>query len=162
MSIMTTISLPGARAGAVAVAALGPTLAATLETVLAGAVAEGVEDAFVFLSSVGGFTSAGSRINALSPRPKAFRAIGYNLLRELEIALSPFTMYVVKHYRLTMAGRFRQPYVPRNYGLVDLRAEEATQVRRDLFRERRAVIVHREQNPFDGKRRINCPPQPHQ
>src|SRR5580704_6962269 len=154
MSICTITSLPGASAGAIAVAAAAPFAApapvGALGTATVGAAAAGAAGVFVATSSGGGFTSPGSRIKALSPRPKAFRAIRYDLLGELEITLSSLTMYVVKHYWLTMARCLCQSYVPRNYGLIDLRPKEASKIGRNLLRERRSIIVHSKQDAFDG------------
>src|SRR5271155_477620 len=160
MSICMMTSLPGASAGAVAAA--NPVLVGALGTAAADAALVGAAGIFVATSSAGGFTRPGSRINALSPRPKAFRAIRYNLLGELEIALRSFTMYVVEHYWLTMTGRLCQSYVSRNYGFIDLRAEEAAKVGRHLLREGSAIIVHGEEDPFDGKRGIDGAAQTHQ
>src|SRR5271170_4247289 len=160
MSICTITSLPGANAGAVAAAA--PEFTGELAREAGGAAAAVGAGAFVATSPAGGLIRLGSRINALSPRPKAFRAIRYDLLCELEIALRSFTMYVVEHYRLTMTGRLCQSYVARNYGFIDLRAEEAAKVGRHLLREGSAIIVHGEEDPFDGKRGIDGAAQPHQ
>src|SRR5580658_5714044 len=154
------ISLPGASAGAVAAAA--PPLASAAGTATAGAAADGAAGVFLETSSDGGITNPGSRINALSPRPKAFRAIRYDLLGELEIALRSFTMYVVEHYRLTMTGRFSQSYVPRNYGFIDLRPEKTAKVRSHLLRKCSAIVVHGEKDSLDSKRWIYGAPQPHQ
>src|ERR1700723_3045385 len=164
MSICTMTSLPGARAGPVAAAApfAAPVPVGTLGTATFGAAAAGAEGVFVETSSGGGFTNPGSRIKALSPRPKAFRAIRYDLLGELEITLSPLTMYVVKHYWLTMARRLCQSYVPRNYGLVDLRPKEASKVSCHLLRERGSIVVHREQDALDSQRRVDGAPQSHE
>ena len=60
-------------------------------------------------------------------------------------------MYVVEHYWLSVAWGFGQANISRNDGFEDLRAEEAAKVGGDLFRERGAVVVHREQDAFDSK-----------
>ena len=60
-------------------------------------------------------------------------------------------MYVVEHDGHAVAGSFGQADIARNYGFKDLRAEEAAQIGGYLLGERRAVVVHREQNAFDGE-----------
>src|ERR1700730_12985765 len=88
-------------------------------------------------------------MSAPSPRPKAFRGIGYNLLGELGITLSALTMDIIENNRLTETWRLRQSYVSRNHALEDLRTKKAAQIRCDLPRESGALIVHCEQNAFD-------------
>ena len=51
---------------------------------------------------------SGSRISALNPLPNAFLGICDNLLGELNIAFSAFTMYVVEHYWHAVARCFCQ------------------------------------------------------
>src|SRR5215471_5419757 len=71
---------------------------------------------------------SGSRMSAPSPRPKAFLGIGNYLLGELRVAFRPFTMYIIENNRFTKTWRLRQAHIARDYGLKDLRAEEAAQV----------------------------------
>ncbi|MFZ0736705.1 MAG: hypothetical protein WBL70_01495 [Candidatus Acidiferrales bacterium] len=71
-------------------------------------------------------------------------------------------MYVVEQYRLSVAWRFRQADIPRNNRFKDLGAEEASEVRSDLFRQRRTIIVHGEEDALDGKRRIYAAAEPHE
>src|SRR6185437_4803267 len=106
--------------------------------------------------------ASGSRISALSPLPNAFLVIGDDLLCELNIAFSAFTTNVVEYYRLSVAWGFCQTDIPGNHRSENLGAEEAAKIGRDLFRQRRAVVVHRQQDSLDSQRRINRATQPHQ
>jgi hypothetical protein len=71
-------------------------------------------------------------------------------------------MYVVKHHWHAVARCFSQAHVSRNDGLEDLAAEEATEIRSDLFRKRGAVVVHSEQDTFDCEGRIYGSAKTHQ
>src|SRR5690242_17019838 len=69
---------------------------------------------------------SGSRIRAPKPRPSAFLLIGDNLLGELDIAFSSFTMYVVEDDRFSVARGLCEPYISGNDRAKHLSAEEAT------------------------------------
>jgi len=64
-------------------------------------------------------------------------------------------MYVVEHHWYSVARCFRQADIPRDDAFKDLGAEEASEIGRDLPGESCAVIVHRQQNPFDRKRWVD-------
>src|SRR5574341_1071070 len=72
---------------------------------------------------------SGSRIRAVKPRPRAFLAIGNYLLSKFKITFRAFTTNVVEDDGLSVAGCLGQANMSRDYGLKDLRAEEAVQVR---------------------------------
>src|SRR5579859_6169070 len=105
--------------------------------------------------------ASGSRISALSPLPNAFLVIGDDLLCELNIALSAFTTNVVENYRLSMTRGFREADVSGNHCGEHLRAEETPKICGDLLRQRRAVVIHGEQNALDSERGINRAAQAH-
>src|SRR5579859_1654669 len=109
-----------------------------------------------------GFLASSSRMSAPSPRPSAFLAIMDHLFRKMRVTLSPFAVRVVENNRLAEARGFCQPDVARNNALKDLRPKESTQVAGDLARERRAVVVHSEQDAFDFEVRIQRAPDAHQ
>src|SRR5579864_3908939 len=94
--------------------------------------------------------ASGSRISALSPLPNAFLVIGDDLLCKLDIALGAFTTNVVENYWLSVTWGFREADVPRNNCGEHLSAEEASKICRDLFRQRRPVVVHRQEDAFDS------------
>src|ERR1700674_2967791 len=104
----------------------------------------------------GGAFGSGSRMSAPSPRPSAFLGIGNNLLGELRVAFRPFTMNVVKNNRFPEAGRFRQANIARNHALKDLGSKKTAQIRGNLPRKRRSLIVHCEENPLDFKTWVQC------
>ncbi len=105
---------------------------------------------------------SGSRISALNPLPNAFLGICDNLLGKLNVAFGAFTMYVVEHYWHAVAWRFCQAYISRNDGFEDLCTEKAAKIGGYLLRECGAVVVHREENAFDGERRIDGAAEAHQ
>src|SRR5665213_1547290 len=78
--------------------------------------------------------ASGSRINAPSPLPNAFLAIGDNLLCKIDVGFRPSTMNVVEMDRLAMAGCFRQANVAGDDGLEHLGTEEISQVCGHLLR----------------------------
>ena len=71
-------------------------------------------------------------------------------------------MYVVEDDGHAVARCFGQTDIPRNYALEHLRTEETSEIGRDLFRERGAVVIHRQQNSFDCERRVDCAAQSRQ
>src|SRR5882672_8625227 len=97
----------------------------------------------------GGAFGSGSRMSAPSPRPSAFLGIGNNLLGELRVALRPFAMNVIKNNRFPETRRFRQANIARNHALKDLRSKETPQIRGNLPRKRRPLVIHGEQNALD-------------
>src|SRR5208282_4894261 len=108
-----------------------------------------------------GFGS-GSRIKALKPLPSAFLAIGNHLPGELNIARRTCTVYVIEYNRLTVARRFRKAHIARDYRLKNLLAEEAPQVRADLFGKGGSLIVHRQKNSLDGEVAVQRSADPHE
>jgi len=64
-------------------------------------------------------------------------------------------MYVVENHWHSMARCLGQADVSWNHAFKDLRAEEASEIGRYLPRESCAVIVHRQQDPFDRKRWVD-------
>src|SRR6185437_1529375 len=120
----------------------------------------GDEEPAMLLGGACGIAS-GSRISALSPLPNAFLVIGDDLLCELNIAFGTFTTYVVEYDRFSMTWGFRKADIPRDHGGEHLSAEEAPKIGRDLFRERSAVIVHGQENAFNGERGISRATEPH-
>jgi hypothetical protein len=101
-------------------------------------------------------------MSALSPLPNAFRGIYDNLLRQLDVTLGAFTMYVVEHHWLSVAWGLGESHIPRNDRFEDLRSEETSQIGGYLLGESGSVVVHRQENAFDGERRIDCPAEPHE
>src|SRR5882762_3688234 len=109
----------------------------------------------------GGAFGSGSRMSAPSPRPSAFLGIGNNLLGEQRIAFRPFAMNVINDNRLPETRRFRQADIARNHALKDLRSKKAAQIRGNLPRERRPLVVHSEQDAFNLKTWIERAPDAH-
>ena len=70
-------------------------------------------------------------------------------------------MYVVEHYRLSVTWSLGEPNIPRDYRFEDLRSEEASEIGGHLLGESRSVIVHRQENAFDGERRVDCTAESH-
>src|SRR5579864_6318669 len=71
-------------------------------------------------------------------------------------------MYVVEYDRLPMARGFCETNISRNDRLKDLGSEEAPQVGRHLFRKRRAVVIHRQQDTFNRERGVDSPTEAHE
>src|ERR1700716_2025135 len=92
---------------------------------------------------------SGSRMSAPSPRPSAFLGIGNNLLGELRVAFRPFAVNVVKKDWFPETGRFRKANIARNHTVKNLRSEKTAQIRGNLPRKRRPLVIHREQDPLD-------------
>jgi len=59
-------------------------------------------------------------------------------------------MYVVEHDGHAMARSFSQANVTRNDSFEDLGAEETAEIGGDLLGKRSPVVIHREQDAFDG------------
>jgi hypothetical protein len=53
-------------------------------------------------------------------------------------------MNVVEHYRHAVARSLCEADIPRDYSFEYLPAKETPKVRSNLFRERGAIIIHRE------------------
>jgi hypothetical protein len=68
-------------------------------------------------------------------------------------------MYVVEHNRHAMARSLCEADISRNHALKDLCSEEAAKIGGNLFRKRRPVIVHCQQDAFDRERWIDGPSQ---
>ncbi len=54
-----------------------------------------------------------------------------------------------------------QSNISRDYALEDLIPEETTQISRDLLRECRPVVIHRQENAFDLEVSIDRPADAH-
>src|SRR5277367_903150 len=100
-------------------------------------------------------------MSAPSPRPSAFLDIVDYLLGKLRIPLSPLAVDVVENNRLTKTRCFCQSYIPGNHALKHLIAEETSQVRRNLLRQRCPLVIHRQQYAFDFELRIQCSANAH-
>lgn len=61
-----------------------------------------------------------------------------------------------------MARCLSQTNVPRYNSFKYLRAKKAAKISGNLLRKARSIIVHRQQDAFDRKRRIDRSPQTHQ
>jgi hypothetical protein len=71
-------------------------------------------------------------------------------------------MYVVEHYRHSVARSFGQPNISWYDGFKHLRTEKTAQIGGNLLRQSCAVIVHREQDTFDREGRIDRAPETHE
>ena len=71
-------------------------------------------------------------------------------------------MYVVEHHRLSVTRRFCQTDVTRDNRFEHLRSKETFQVGSNLFRESSSVVIHSEENAFDGEGWINSAAEAHQ
>ena len=60
-----------------------------------------------------------------------------------------------------MAWSLGQPHIPGDDGLEDLMSEEAAQISRYLFGERRSVVIHCKKHAFDLEPRVDRPSDPH-
>lgn len=70
-------------------------------------------------------------------------------------------MYVVEYDGLSMARSFREANISGDDGLENLGTEEASKIGSHLFREGRAVVIHRQQDALDGERRIDGAAEAH-
>src|SRR3977135_737434 len=100
-------------------------------------------------------------MSAPSPRPSAFLGIGDNLLGELRVAFRPFAVNVVQNDWFTEAWRLGKAHIAWNDALEYLGSEETTQIRSNLTRKGRAVVIHRKQDPFDFEAGIQRAPNAH-
>src|ERR1700722_16928053 len=71
-------------------------------------------------------------------------------------------MYVVEHDGHAMARSFSQANVTRNDSFEDLGAEETAEIGGDLLGKRRPVLIHREQDAFDGWLRVDGSAKAHE
>src|SRR3989338_1074024 len=135
-----------------------PTAAAT-----AGGDATGAATGGTGASTAAGSAAAGkSRSSALSPLPSALRVMGDDLLGEFEITLAAARLRVVEQDGLAVARGFGQAHVPGDDAREHLGAEEVAQVSQDLARKVGALVVHGEEDPFDGELRVERAPDAHQ
>src|SRR5439155_12844777 len=100
-----------------------------------------------------------SRRSELSPRPNAFVCMGYNLLSELPIALGAARSRVVNEHRLAIAWRLGQTDIARDDGGEDLVAEKVLQIVPHLAGKVSALVVHRQQDAFDGEGEVLGAPE---
>src|SRR3974390_3054675 len=101
-------------------------------------------------------------MSAPSPRPNAFLGISNYLLCELTVPLCALAMDIIENNRLTKTRSLGEANVPGDQALKDLRAKETTQIRGNLPRECRPLIVHCKKNAFDLQARIKCSPDAHE
>src|SRR5207244_6565488 len=87
--------------------------------------------------------------SAPSPRPRAFLCAMNDLLRESNVAFSPFRFNVIEQNRLAVAGSFAKPDIARDNGRNELRSKEFFQVLPYLIGEVRAFVVHSQKHAFD-------------
>jgi hypothetical protein len=71
-------------------------------------------------------------------------------------------MYVVEHYWHAVTRSFGEPYIARYDSFEYLGSEETTEICGNLLGQGGAIVVHREQNTFDGKIWIDCSAKTHQ
>jgi hypothetical protein len=71
-------------------------------------------------------------------------------------------MYVVEDHRHAVARGLGQADISGNYAFENLGAEKATKVGGYLLRESGPIVIHREQDPLYGERRIDCPAETHE
>src|SRR3989344_5847336 len=135
----------------------------TATTATAGAAATGAATGGTGASTAAGSAADGkSRSSALSPLPSALRVMGDDLLGEFEITLAAARLRVVEQDGLAVTRRFGQAHVSGNDAREDLGAEEVAQVGQNLAGKVGALVVHGEQDPFDGELRIERAPDAHQ
>ena len=101
---------------------------------------------FVDADTGAGWDGAGSvsRISAPSPFPNAFLAIGDYLLAQIDVRFRAFAVNIVKVNRLSVAGGLGEPDISWDDGFKHLSTEETSQVRGDLPRESRSLVIHRQ------------------
>jgi hypothetical protein len=80
--------------------------------------------------------------------------IGENLLGQLDVALGAPRADVIEEDGLAVAGSLGEADASRDYGAEDLFGKKLPQVVGDLAGEVGAVIVHGEQDAFDGQRGV--------
>ncbi len=74
-----------------------------------------------------------------------------NLLGQADVTLRTLGARIVQQRRPPVAGRLRQPDIPRNRGLTELLAEEPLQLRHDLLRQISALVEHGQDHALDGE-----------
>src|SRR5689334_21002502 len=120
-----------------------------------GPVAAGVEAGAVAAAVGPGWPRPGRR--AERPLPSALRGlssallISHDLLSKFYIALGSPRTRVVHQYRLTVAGRFRQPDTARDNRRKYLIRKEIPQIIRHLPGQIRPLVIHSEQDSFNLK-----------
>src|SRR5689334_17949451 len=77
-----------------------------------------------------------------------------NLFGKLNITFGAFGTRIVRENRFAETRSFRKSNAARNHGLEHLILKELFQIRRNLARQVRAVVKHREQNAFDFERML--------
>src|SRR5690606_10061597 len=82
-------------------------------------------------------------MSAPRPLPKArFLLTGDHFLSQFIIGLSALRLAVIQINRQTMAGRFTEPDVPRNYGIVNPVLEIVSYFLSYLLRQVGPVVIH--------------------
>src|SRR3974390_300110 len=79
-----------------------------------------------------------------------------NLLRESYVTLRAFRARIVHQRGLAMAGRLRQPDVPRHSCAAQFVSEEILQLSHDLLRQVGALIEHGQHHALDAQLRVQA------
>src|SRR5688500_747407 len=88
-------------------------------------------------------------ISASSPRPRTFLCMFQYLPRQLAIALSARTVWIVEHDRLPERWRLAELHIAGDDASIHTVREELSSLIRHLLREIQASIEHREQDSLD-------------
>src|SRR5262245_52624094 len=99
-------------------------------------------------------TSATGGMRASSPLPSAFLCMVQDLLRQLAIAFSACTVWVVEHDRLAERRGLAEAHIARNDSLVNSLSKELTGFVGDLLRQVEPGVEHGEEHPLDAQGRV--------
>src|SRR5947199_9153862 len=98
--------------------------------------------------------------SAPSPRPSPRLVIMVqHLPSQFEVCGGATGLEIVKHDRLAVAWRFREPNVARNDGIKHLAGKVPVHLVANLEREARSAIEHRAYDPRNVETRVELPSQ---
>src|SRR5262245_11657506 len=91
-----------------------------------------------------------------SPRPNAFLAMIHHLARKVHVAHRSGAARIVDDDRFAEAWRFAQSNVSWDHGAIDALGEIAPGLVHHLLGEIQTIVVHRQQDTLDLKRRVEA------
>src|SRR5215212_9496501 len=97
-------------------------------------------------------------MRAERPRPRPLLPTTNHFVRNGRIRLGSRALRRVEGYGHSEAGRFTQPYVPRDYGMEDLVPKEGTYFLGHLMGQVSTWIEHGKQHPSDFETRVQFLP----
>jgi hypothetical protein len=80
--------------------------------------------------------------------------MGQDFLCELNVSFGAARSWIIRENRLSKAGSFGETDISRDYRLENLVSEEGSQICLDLPGQIRTIVVHGQENAFNGQLRV--------